>query len=56
MVTHDPVAASYCNRVVFIKDGQIYTQLYKGDQDRQRFFQDIIKTQGILGGVQNDLK
>lgn len=56
MVTHDPVAASYCNRVVFIKDGQIYTQLYKGDQDRQSFFQDIIKTQGILGGVQNDLK
>ena len=30
MVTHDPVAASYCNRVIFIKDGQIYTQLNKG--------------------------
>lgn len=52
MVTHDPVAASYCSRVVFIKDGQIYTQLNKGDESRQSFFNDIIKTQGVLGGVQ----
>lgn len=54
MVTHDPVAASYCSRVVFIKDGQIYTQLNKGGQDRQIFFQDIMKTQGVLGGVQHE--
>ena len=54
MVTHDPVAASYCTRVVFIKDGQIYTQLNKGEQSRQAFFNDIIKTQGVLGGVQNE--
>lgn len=52
MVTHDPVAASYCSRVVFIKDGQIYTQLHKGNESRQAFFNDIIKTQGVLGGVQ----
>lgn len=54
MVTHDPVAASFCNRVIFIKDGQIYTELYKGDQDRQTFFKDIMKTQGVLGGVQDE--
>jgi bacitracin transport system ATP-binding protein len=54
MVTHDPVAASYCNRVIFIKDGQIYTQLNKGEESRQDFFKDIIKTQGLLGGVQNE--
>ncbi|BAB07632.1 ABC transporter ATP-binding protein [Halalkalibacterium halodurans] len=54
MVTHDPVAASYCSRVIFIKDGQIYTQLHKGDESRQTFFKDIMKTQGVLGGVQND--
>jgi bacitracin transport system ATP-binding protein len=54
MVTHDPVAASYCSRVIFIKDGQIYTQLNKGDQERQAFFKDIMKTQGVLGGVQNE--
>lgn len=52
MVTHDPVAASFCSRVIFIKDGQIYTQLNKGDESRQTFFKDIMKTQGVLGGVQ----
>lgn len=52
MVTHDPVAASYCSRVIFIKDGAIYTQLNKGDETRQNFFQDILKTQGVLSGVQ----
>lgn len=54
MVTHDSVAASYSSRVIFIKDGQIYTQLYKGQESRQAFFQDIMKTQGVLGGVQNE--
>ncbi|MDQ0230862.1 ABC transporter ATP-binding protein [Metabacillus malikii] len=54
MVTHDPVAASFCSRVIFIKDGQIYTQLNKGEQLRQVFFQDIMKTQSVLGGVQNE--
>ena len=54
MVTHDPVAASYCSRVIFIKDGQIYTQLNKGEETRQAFFNDIMKTQGVLGGVQNE--
>ncbi|GAA0607457.1 bacitracin ABC transporter ATP-binding protein BceA [Virgibacillus siamensis] len=51
MVTHDPAAASYSSRAVFIKDGQIYTQLNKSDESRQSFFKDIIKTQGVLGGV-----
>lgn len=51
MVTHDPVAASYCSRIVFIKDGQIYTQLHKGEEPRQSLLNDIMKTQGVLGGV-----
>lgn len=54
MVTHDPAAASYCSRVIFIKDGQIYTQLNRGGQSRQDFFKDIMKTQGVLGGVQDE--
>ncbi|MFC0213491.1 ABC transporter ATP-binding protein [Paenibacillus chartarius] len=54
MVTHDPVAASYSGRVIFIKDGHIYTQLYRGQETRQSFFQDIMKTQGVLGGVQDE--
>jgi bacitracin transport system ATP-binding protein len=52
MVTHDPIAASYCSRVIFIKDGRIYTQLHKGEQNRNDFLKDIMKTQGVLGGVQ----
>lgn len=51
MVTHDPVAASYSSRVIFIRDGQIYTQLNKGGQTREAFLKDIMKTQGVLGGV-----
>ncbi|QOR66934.1 ABC transporter ATP-binding protein [Cytobacillus suaedae] len=54
MVTHDPVAASFCGRVIFIKDGRIFTQLNKGEESRQIFFKDIMKTQGILGGVQHE--
>lgn len=50
MVTHDPLASSYCSRVVFLKDGMIYSELYKGDKTRQAFFQEILKVQGILGG------
>ncbi|WP_096199982.1 ABC transporter ATP-binding protein [Bacillus sp. FJAT-45350] len=51
IVTHDPVAASYSSRVIFIKDGQIYTQLNKGEESRNTFLKDIMKTQGVLGGV-----
>lgn len=53
MVTHDPVAASYSSKVIFIKDGKIYAHLNKGEETRQSFFEDIIKTQGVLGGVQH---
>ncbi|WP_374149153.1 ABC transporter ATP-binding protein [Priestia megaterium] len=50
MVTHDPLASSYCSRVLFIKDGQIYTELFKGEQTRQAFFKRIMNIQGALGG------
>ena len=50
MVTHDAVAASYCSRVLFLKDGQIFTELYRGDQTRKQFFVQILHTQSILGG------
>ncbi|WP_445724478.1 ABC transporter ATP-binding protein [Fredinandcohnia sp. FSL W7-1320] len=55
MVTHDPQAASYCSRVIFIRDGQIFTKLNRGEENRQDFFNDIIKTQAVLGGVQHEL-
>ena len=54
MVTHDAVAASFCSRVLFLKDGQIYTELYKGDKSRTEFFQQILNTQSVLGGEQSE--
>ncbi|KAA0546254.1 ABC transporter ATP-binding protein [Bacillus sp. BGMRC 2118] len=54
MVTHDPVAASYCDRVLFIKDGCFYNEIYRGD-NRQAFFQKIIDMLSLLGGESRDL-
>ncbi|WP_285891564.1 ABC transporter ATP-binding protein [Lederbergia citrisecunda] len=55
MVTHDPIAASYCDRVVFIKDGKFYNEVHRGD-NRQTFFQKIIDVLSLLGGDSNDLQ
>ena len=49
MVTHDPVAASYCHRILFIKDGVIYNEIYKGD-NRAKFYQEIMDVILLLGG------
>lgn len=54
MVTHDPIAASYCDRVIFIKDGQFFNEIYK-DERRQTFFQRILNVLSLLGGHSNDL-
>ncbi|GAJ99901.1 bacitracin export ATP-binding protein BceA [Geomicrobium sp. JCM 19055] len=50
MVTHDPLASSYCSRVVFLKDGRIFSELYQGDKTREAFFKDILDMQAVLGG------
>ncbi len=55
MVTHDPFAASFCERILFIKDGRIFNQLYKGE-NRQTFFQEILNVQSMLGGDTDDLQ
>jgi len=51
MVTHDPIAASYCDRVLFIKDGEFFNEIYKDDR-RQMFFQRILNVLSLLGGGQ----
>ncbi len=53
LVTHDAQAASYCDRVLFIRDGSLYSEIYKGDS-RQVFFQKIIDTLSLMGGNDND--
>lgn len=50
MVTHDPLASSYCSRVIFLKDGKIYSELYRGEKTRELFFRDILDMQAVLGG------
>jgi len=54
MVTHDPIAASYCDRVIFIKDGEFFNEIYRDDR-RQIFFQRIINVLSLLGGHVGDL-
>jgi len=46
LVTHDPFSASYCQRILFIKDGQIGQELKRGDRSKEAFYQDIL---GVLG-------
>ncbi len=49
MVTHDVFAASYCQKIMFIRDGEIYNELYAGD-DKKQFFDSIIDVMSVLGG------
>lgn len=56
MVTHDSFAASFANRVIFIKDGKIYNEIYKGNMDRKAFFDKIIDVVTLLGGDVNDVR
>jgi putative ABC transport system ATP-binding protein len=50
MVTHDAFTASYCSRILFIKDGKLFNELVKGDQSRKTFFSRIIEVITLLGG------
>ena len=50
MVTHDSFTASYANRILFIKDGQIFTELLRGNDTRKEFFNKIIEVVTLLGG------
>ncbi|AWI04536.1 ABC transporter ATP-binding protein [Clostridium drakei] len=54
MVTHDAFAASYCKRILFIKDGKIHARIDK-NESRKEFFQRIIEMLAALGGAVNEL-
>ena len=53
MVTHSSMAASYAARVLFIKDGELFSQVYKGADTRKEFFDKIVSNLSVLtdGGV-----
>lgn len=48
MVTHSVKAASTANRVLFIKDGEVFHQLYRGDCSEELFYQKITDTLTVL--------
>lgn len=50
MITHDPYAASYCKRVIFLRDGKIVNEMFKGEQSEKEFFDRILTIQSVLGG------
>lgn len=56
MVTHSNVAASYAQRVMFIKDGEVFHQLYRGDKNRSQMLDDICDAVTVLmrGGDESE--
>ena len=50
MVTHDAFTASYCSRILFIKDGRIFNEIDRGESTRKELFTKIIDVVSLLGG------
>lgn len=55
MVTHDALTASYSKRVVFLKDGKLFTEIVRGDDTRKEYFKKIIEVITLLGGEVDDI-
>lgn len=56
MVTHDAFSASYASRIIFIKDGKVFTELIREEQEaRKAFFERIIRVVSLLGGEMDEL-
>ncbi len=53
MVTHDAFAASFCNRIIMIKDGKFFLEIVK-KSSRQVFFKEILDSLSLLGGGYNE--
>ena len=56
MVTHDSFTASYCDRILFIKDGKIFTELVRGNNTRKQFFNQILDVVALLGCDVRDVR
>lgn len=50
MVTHDAFSASYCSRILFLKDGEIFHELVKGAESRREFLNEILDVLSLTGG------
>ena len=56
MVTHDAFTASYAGRILFLKDGQIFTEILRGNDSSRRFFVKIMDVMTMLGGDLADVR
>lgn len=55
MVTHDVMAASYCDRILFMQDGAIKATLSRAQKNKQTFFADILKKIEWIEGESHDV-
>lgn len=55
MVTHDAFSASYANRILFLRDGTIFTEIFKGSDSRRTFFEKILDVLTMTGGGVSDV-
>ncbi|MCM1135028.1 MAG: ABC transporter ATP-binding protein [Clostridium sp.] len=55
MVTHDAFSASYAGRILFLKDGEIFTEIRKGSLSRKAFFARILDVLSMMGGGHTDV-
>ena len=56
MVTHDAFSASYANRILFMRDGAIFTEIRKGGDSRRTFFEKILDVLTMMGGGMSDVR
>ncbi len=56
MVTHDAFSASYCNRILFLKDGKIFHELVRGVEERREFLNKILDVLSLTGGELSDVR
>lgn len=54
MVTHDAFSASYCSRILFLKDGKLFHELVRGPKERKVFLQEILDVLSMTGGELSD--
>lgn len=50
MVTHDPVVGSYARRVIFLKDGKVWSEFSRGSRSRKQMYSQILTVTASMGG------
>jgi len=55
LVTHDAFTASWCRRILFLRDGELYQELHRDGRNRREFFREILAVVSELGGDSADV-